>query len=74
MTSPARVGRMLAIMLGICLIGGIIFFSMWDYWISEPPPVVAVMAGDNDHADLQKQLDKQLHKIFHFLNQLTLGL
>ena len=30
-TSPARVGRMLAIMLGVCLIGGIIFFSMWDY-------------------------------------------
>ena len=49
-TSPARVGRMLAIMLGICLIGGIIFFSMWDYWISEPPNVISVMAGDVDHS------------------------
>ena len=49
-TSPARVGRMLAIMLGVCLIGGIIFFSMWDYWISEPPPVISVMAGDVDHS------------------------
>ena len=50
MTSPARVGRMLAIMLGICLIGGIVFFSMWDYWISQPPPVVALMAGVKTHA------------------------
>ena len=50
MTSPARVGRMLAIMLGVCLIGGIVFFSMWDYWISQPPPVVALMAGEKTHA------------------------
>ena len=49
-TSPARDGRMLAIMLGICLIGGIIFFSMWDYWISEPPHVISDMAGDVDHS------------------------
>ena len=49
MTSPARVGRMLAIMLGVCLIGGIVFFSMWDYWISQPPPVVALMAGEKTH-------------------------
>ena len=41
---------MLAIMLGVCLIGGIIFFSMWDYWISEPPNVISVMAGDVDHS------------------------
>ena len=37
-------------MLGICIVGGVIFFSMWDYWISEPPPVVAMMAGEADHA------------------------
>jgi len=49
-TSSARVGKMMVIMLGICLIGGIIFFSMWDYWISEPPPVVAMMAGEKTHA------------------------
>jgi len=41
---------MMAIMLGVCLIGGIIFFSMWDYWISEPPNVISVMAGDVDHS------------------------
>ena len=50
-TSSARVGKMMIIMLGICLIGGIIFFSMWDYWISQPPPVVALMAGDVDHSE-----------------------
>ena len=37
-------------MLGICLVGGIIFFAMWDYWISQPAPVVAMMAGEVDHA------------------------
>lgn len=45
-TSAARTGKMMAIMLGICIVGGVIFFAMWDYWISQPPPVVEMMAGD----------------------------
>ena len=49
-TTPARTGKMMAIMLGICLAGGAIFFAMWDYWISEPAPVVAMMAGDSGSA------------------------
>src|SRR5574338_126115 len=36
-TSPARTAKMLAIMCGICIAGGAIFFSFWDYWISLPP-------------------------------------
>ncbi len=36
-TSPDRTIRMMAIMLGICIAGGAIFFGMWDYWISIPP-------------------------------------
>ncbi|WP_268544067.1 plastocyanin/azurin family copper-binding protein [Candidatus Nitrosotenuis cloacae] len=36
-TSPARTMKMLTIMLGICIAGGILFFSFWDYWISMPP-------------------------------------
>ena len=47
LTTPARTGKMMAIMLGICIVGGAIFFSLWDYWISEPAPVVAMMAGDS---------------------------
>lgn len=43
-TTPGRVGKMMAIMLGICIVGGAIFFGMWDYWISEVPPVVATSA------------------------------
>ncbi len=49
-TSASRTGKMMIIMLGICLVGGIIFFAMWDYWISQPAPVVAMMAGEVDHA------------------------
>ena len=37
-TSPQRTARMMAIMLGICIVGGIIFFSMWGYWISGTSP------------------------------------
>ena len=49
-TTPARTGKMMIIMLGICIVGGAIFFGMWDYWISEPAPVVAMMAGDSPSA------------------------
>jgi nitrite reductase (NO-forming) len=48
-TTPARTGKMLAIMLGICLVGGVVFFGMWDYWISTQAPVVAKMAGESEH-------------------------
>ena len=51
-TTPARTGKMIAIMLGICIVGGAIFFGMWDYWTSAPAPVVALMAGESEH-DLQ---------------------
>ncbi len=48
-TTPARTGKMLAIVLCICLVGGVIFFGMWDYWISTQAPVVAKMAGESEH-------------------------
>ena len=40
-TSPERTGKMMAIMLGICIVGGVIFFGMWDYWISAQAPAAA---------------------------------
>jgi len=39
---------MMIIMLGICIAGAAIFFSMWDYWISSPAPVVTMMAGESE--------------------------
>ena len=36
-TSPERTAKMMAIVLGICVVGGAIFFGMWDYWTSAPP-------------------------------------
>ena len=41
-TTPARMGKMLAITIGIMVVGAAIFFSMWDYWISTPPAVAKV--------------------------------
>ena len=51
-TSGERMGKMLAIVLGICIVGGAIFFGMWDYWISSPAPVVA-MKGETIEHDVQ---------------------
>jgi nitrite reductase (NO-forming) len=48
LTTPARTGKMMIILLGICIVGGAIFFGMWDYWICCPAPVVAQMAGAQD--------------------------
>ena len=55
-TSPERTAKMMAIMLGICVAGGAIFFGMWDYWISQTPPVVEVMAGDAGPAPVEVEL------------------
>ena len=39
-TSPERGAKMMIIMLSIVIVGGVIFFGMWDFWISSPAPVV----------------------------------
>ena len=44
-TSPERATKMMVIMLGIVIVGGVIFFSMWDYWISSPAPVVVMRSA-----------------------------
>ena len=66
-TTPARTGKMMAIMLGICIVGGAIFFGMWDYWISEPAPVVAMMAGSSDHAAPAAQTGQTITKDLSFI-------
>ena len=66
-TTSSRVGKMLAIMLGICLVGGVIFFGMWDYWISETPNVVKVMAGDVDHSAPAEATGKTITQDLSFL-------
>ena len=44
LTSGERTAKMMAITLGICIAGGAIFFGMWDYWISQPPPAASIGA------------------------------
>ncbi len=44
-TSTERATKMMIIMLGIVIAGGVIFFSMWDYWISSPAPVVVMRSA-----------------------------
>ena len=44
-TSPARLGKMLAILLGIMIIGGAIFFLNYDYWNSYLPTAGKIQEG-----------------------------
>ena len=66
-TTPARTGKMLIIILSICIVGGVIFFSMWDYWISQPAPVVAMMAGGDDHAGPAVQTGETITQDLSFI-------
>ena len=64
-TTSARVGKMMAIMLGICIVGGAIFFGMWDYWISELAPVV--QTGTDDHAPPAQATGKTINSTLSFV-------
>ena len=48
-TSPERTAKMMVIMLGFCIVGGGIFFGMWDNWISMPPTAGNLGAQTDDH-------------------------
>ena len=50
-TSSGRVGKMMAILVGTVLVGGIIFFSLGDYWISELSPAGQAFAGITGEED-----------------------
>lgn len=64
-TSPARTAKMLAIMCGICIAGGILFFSFWDYWISMPPgnQMHKAETAPTQAAATGKEIDVELHFI-----------
>jgi nitrite reductase (NO-forming) len=51
-TSPARFGKMLAILLGIMVVGGVIFFMNYDYWNSYVP------AAGKIHGETSEQQGK----------------
>jgi nitrite reductase (NO-forming) len=53
-TTPERTTKMMVIMLGICIAGGGIFFGMWDYWISMPPPAGLLTGDVGDEASSDK--------------------
>ena len=57
-TSPARIGKMLAILLGIMVIGGAIFFLNYDYWNSYLPTAGKIQEAGaaGNHAPGQGQV------------------
>ena len=44
-TSPGRVGKLMTILVGLVVVGSVIFFSLGDYWISELSPAGMTFAG-----------------------------
>ncbi len=53
-TSGERTVKMMAILVGICVVGAAIFFGMWDYWISSPAPVVVMKSAAEPKAPIVK--------------------
>jgi len=49
-TSPARFGKLMAILLGVMVIGGVIFFANYGYWNSYLPTAGKIQEGLNSHA------------------------
>lgn len=49
-TSPARLGKSLAILIGIMVVGGVIFFANYDYWNSYLPTAGKIQEGLGAHA------------------------
>jgi len=47
-TSPGRVGKLMTILVGLVVVGSVIFFSLGDYWISELSPAGEAFAGITD--------------------------
>jgi len=47
-TSPGRVGKLMTILVGLVVVGSVIFFSLGDYWISELSPAGKTFAGITD--------------------------
>jgi nitrite reductase (NO-forming) len=62
-TTPQRTAKMLAIMLGICIAGGAIFFTFWDFWTSLPPgnQMVAQKPAAEQAAVTGKEFDVELN-------------
>jgi len=66
-TSPQRTAKMMAIMLGIVIVGAIIFFSMWDYWISSPPAAVAIAGAADRPSTLVEVTGKEIPVTLSFI-------
>ena len=44
-TSSGRAAKLMIILVGLVVVGGVIFFSLGDYWISELSPAGKAFAG-----------------------------
>jgi nitrite reductase (NO-forming) len=48
-TTPARFGKLIAILVGIMIVGGVIFFVNYDYWNSYLPTAGKIQEGLGAH-------------------------
>jgi nitrite reductase (NO-forming) len=68
-TSPGRVGKLMAILVGLVVVGGIIFFSLGDFWIAELSPAGKAFAGitDEDAAPAAEQTGEDIPITLDFI-------
>ena len=50
-TSPGRAAKLMTILVGLVVVGSVIFFALGDYWISELSPAGKAFAGITDEED-----------------------
>ena len=50
-TSTGRAAKLMTILVGLVVVGGVIFFSLGDYWISELSPAGQAFAGITSEED-----------------------
>jgi len=69
-TSPGRVGKLMTILVGLVVVGSVIYFSMGDYWISELSPAgqaFAGITGDEDAAPAVAQTGEDIPITLDFI-------
>jgi len=71
-TSPGRAAKLMTILVGLVVVGGVIFFSLGDYWIAELSPAGKAFAGitDEEAAPAVAQTGKDIPITLDFIESM----
>ena len=71
-TSPGRAAKLMTILVGLVVVGSVIFFALGDYWISELSPAGQAFAGitDEEAAPAVAQTGKDIPITLDFIESM----